>query len=200
MNEDWHEVASDTIDLAADRCLDRTYSLERQAIAAGWLDPVALHDGAHSQGVCGRMFGDALCRFLFAYLVTVADLTREPDPDEAAALADDAGLWNEPGDDLICTNATDILDVVVFGADGLNTDCESLLCGVKELHQRREDAKHHYKAYVGAISGTGDEYDVVLRKRFQGALQTVKEQAGADSSLVHHIPRHLAGRRHRGRA
>lgn len=150
-------VAESTIDYGANELVARSFNAERRTVALGWYDPIGLQDAGHTYGLTGAMFADRQYGFLYSYLVTVADLGRVPDVDEAVAVAAEVDV------DLEAFDLYRLQDLIVDEWPSDNLD--DLVAAVVHHHARRQAAHKHFKAYAEAVYGTGIEFDVVPRRR-----------------------------------
>jgi len=122
--------------------LARTYEAERRCVAAGWYEPIGLHDAAYQHGVRGDRFANRECGFLYSYLATCAELKRVPDVDEAAHLGRDHDAD---------FTAAELLDLLIgYGPTG-HDDIDDLMAAVAFYHRSWERARRHLRMFIALV-------------------------------------------------
>ena len=79
---------STTLNDLADDFLTNCFEAERRYVAAGWFDPVVLHDAAYRHGIYGDRFADRRLGFSYSYLACCAERRIDLDVQQCLALAE----------------------------------------------------------------------------------------------------------------
>ena len=164
----------------AERILLRSIEVERRFVAAGWHDPIELHDAAYRHGLCGDRFADRLLGYVYCYLAHCAEAGREPDISECIAVAE--WLGNVP---LLRADEDWVVNLIWDGNASLSRTC-SYAAGVACLADLRDK---HLRRRLAEIDDLLRDADGV----YDRAIGTSRQP-----NTVTSIPRRLqrGGRRH----
>ncbi len=154
-------LASLGVDFAA-----RVYEAERRLIAAGWIDPVGLHDAACRYGLCGKRFGDPRCGFLYSFLATCAERGIHPTVDLCLRVVEfdhTAPLGRKDKEWTWC---------VIHETPTRSQDLDDYVRGVVRLADfRQRTAKHHVTELARTMIDE-DHFEIVVRPKQQTRPRT----------------------------
>jgi len=155
------------IDAGVDALLTGCMLAERQAIGAGWHDPVGLHNAGHAHNLAGRDFADREAGFLFSYLVTCADLNRTPNVNEACIVG-----WEHGADLDDVVPGGELLDLLNEYSPVVGADLDDLVAAVAFWNCRRIRAQRHLRAVCRFVDVAPARVALPLHKR-NGKRNTV---------------------------